>query len=376
MKMRFCGNCGALITPELKICPNCGESTRPEICPDCGTELWERWLFCPHCGRAVNEPVQLMPQSFERDAEAKEDTAEADTKAENTPESNTAVETKTETVSEKPEQEFPKAESAAEDEATYSALIAERDALKNELRNINERITRLNRSENDFQNLSPDERKQLGIERRELRTAQGRCHADLLLVSKRIKRLTEERARIGRELYSIEHPEIVCPNCQSKLRKGVDTWPICPYCGDDVTAPGRPSNCTVMLKVKCGDEEIKHVWYTGNRDFSEYWEVFHGRHSRREYRYSSDHAVLSVEDSVTRGAWALPQMPDDLPPMHTLQRTEPFNGEIDGERIDGLRTENLGTLDMAALSEAERFAFLRFLLTTKPDSEQRLFELE
>ncbi len=77
-----------------------------------------------------------------------------------------------------------------------------------------------------------------------------------------------------------------------------------------------------------------------------------------------------------RGAWMQPGMPDELPPMHTLQKTEPFNGEIDGERVDGVRTENLGTLDMASLSEAERFAFLRLLLTDKPNHEQRLFELE
>ena len=169
--------------------------------------------------------------------------------------------------------------------------------------------------------------------------------------------------------------EVICPNCGSKLRKGVDTWPLCPFCGEDVTAPGRPSSCTVLLKVNCGEKDIRRVWYTGNRDFFDYWESFAGHHSKHEYHFSAERAVLTVEDAKNRSERTASELPDELPASHTLLKQARFSGEIDGERVDGIRTENLGTVDLAELSEAERLAFLKILLTTKPDREKRRFNL-
>lgn len=346
--MSFCTDCGVSVNLEWDYCPDCGQSIRPEVCPCCGKALEQDWSYCPGCGRNIADMMELIALASES-AKADpiglfHDIEEADTET-------------------------------GDEEAVYAFLVSERERLRRELHRLDDEARELNRSDEEFADLSAEEKKQLGERRRELRSRQGRCHAELLGVAGRIRKLAEREAKRGRELFSREHPEVLCPNCGSKLRKGVDTWPLCPFCGEDVTAPGRPSSCTVLLKVNCGEKDVRRVWYTGNRDFFDYWEAFSGRHSKHEYHFSAERAVLTVEDAKNRSERTASELPEELPPFHTLLKQARFSGEIDGERVDGIRTENLGTVDLAELSEAERLAFLKLLLALKPDREKRRFTL-
>lgn len=422
--MGRCIDCGAELAPEWKYCPRCGRRIRPEHCPVCGRALRVQWRFCPSCGReALPETVEAPPIPEEETAEltadipaAEEmpeipetdsedaiipdgtagdeelvivgcvpvedgvfdppagDGEETDIAPEPPEETETAAPEETETLPSE-ETELPEdAESTGDTDGgdLYERLVRERDALREELRTLDEQANRLSRFDDDFLKLSAQERRRISDERRELRARQGRCHSRVMELSGAIRVVAEQEKRKGRELYSREHPEIVCPFCSARMRKGVDTWPLCPACGENVTAPGGEAAFSALLKVRCGSEGIKRVWYSGNRDFSDYWEAYRGYHKRHDYRYSGSRAVLTVEDAATRGERVPAELPEELLPYHVILRIAP-----DGEEQGGSpRTENVGMLDMADLSEAERLAFLRLLLTAPPEKERRRFKLE
>lgn len=408
--MSYCGNCGTLISVGWKFCPRCGAKKRPDICPSCGRQLRDEWLFCPQCGTRTGEsdpeeatetfenaaePVVLpepeseLPENEpkpEAECEPGED-SEAAAECEPEPESGKPAEAETPEIpdiAEPAENELPaviglfyeqdETEQSAE-EHEYASLIVQRDAIREELKRLNERSAELNRTDDEFLKLPVEERSRISEERRRIRTGQGRCHSRLLQISDRLRQLAEQEARLGREIYSREHPEVVCPACAAKFRRGIDTWPLCPFCGEKVTEPGHTGVNTVLLKLRCGEAGIKRVWYTGDREFYEYWEAYHNRHRKHEYHYSADRVVLIAEDAETRGEGVVSEMPDELYAMHTLLHREK-SAEAGENNEGGMRTVNMGTLDMTDLSEAERLAFLRLLLADKPNRERRKFKLE
>lgn len=405
--MSYCSNCGTLISDEWKFCPRCGAKKRPDICPSCGRQLRDEWLFCPQCGtpaggadtdkasalfetsgesEVLPEPPENEPEpEAEPEAESKsEPEAESKYEAEDAvPEADETFEipdtTEPEAEDELPpvkelfyEQDEPE-QSAEEHE--YAGLIVQRDAIREELKLLDERSAELNRTGDEFLKLPPEERSRISEERRRIRTGQGRCHSRLLQISGRLRQLAEQEARRGREIYSREHPEVVCPACSAKLRRGVDTWPLCPFCGENVTEPGHAGSNTVLLKLRCGEAGIKRVWYTGDRDFFEYWEAYHNRHRKHEYHYSAGRVVLTAEDAESRGEGVASEMPDELYAMHTLLHRERA-AETGEDNAGGMQTVNMGTLDMTDLNEAERLAFLRLLLVDRPNRDRRKFKLE
>lgn len=394
--MSYCSNCGTLISDEWKFCPRCGTKKRPDICPDCGRELRDEWRFCPRCGARTDEndaETELSELLDEPEA-----LTEAEIKlTEKLPESGDLLRS---TEENEPEPDMPEPEDMSEmpavtepepadeellferaerepsaGELEYAELIARRDAIGEELKILDERSAELNRTVDEFLKLPAEERGRISEERRRIRSGQGRCHAELLQISGRLRQLAEQEARLGRGIYTREHPEVLCPACGAKLRRGVDTWPICPFCGENVTEPGHTGSNTVLLKLRCGEAGIKRVWYTGDRDFFEYWEAYNSPHRRHEYHYSTDRVVLTAEDAEIRGKSVTAEMPDELYAMHTLLRRERCR-EAGEDSEDGMRTVNMGTLDMTDLSEAERLAFLRLLLTDKPSRDRRKFRLE
>lgn len=377
--MSYCGNCGMLIADGWKFCPRCGNKKRPDICPDCGRELRDEWSFCPGCGGSIEEQGTAdrsavtvhtkneMPMSD--DAEEIQRAVPAAI----TEEPADSGEELWETIE---ASENPCEPQDSEEEVWYAELTAQRDALREELRLLGERSAELNGTDDEFLKLPAEERRRIREERCEIRTSQGRCHAQLLQISGKLRHLAEQEARRGREIFSREHPAVTCPTCSAKLRRGVDTWPLCPFCGEDVTEPGRIQNNTVLLKLRCGGEGIKRVWYTGSRDFFEYWEAYHSRHRKHEYHYSEGRAVLTAEAAESRGEVVVSEMPDELPALHILLYRERASEDNGGDRADGMRTVNLGALDMTDLSEAERFAFLHLLLADPPSKDRRKFKLE
>lgn len=416
--MSYCGNCGTLITDGWNFCPRCGKKKRPDICPKCGRELRDGWTFCPACGTGIEErsvstvlPAETVeerivpeadavpektevpaPENIPEELPAPENVPEELPVQENVPKELPAPENAEESLTAaEPVTEFPpeweelRQEAAetpetdpeprqSDEEELYAALIARRDALREKMKILDAKAAELNTTDMITAKLPEEERRRIAEERREIRTNQGRCHTQLLQLSAEIRRLADREARRGREIYSHEHPEVACPACSAKLRRGVDTWPLCPFCGEDVTEPGRAQNNTVLLKLRCGENGLKRVWYTGDREFSEYWEAFRARHRRHEYRYSDGRAVLTAEDARSRGEGVVSEIPDELPALHILLHRENAGGGEDS--ADGMRTVNLGTLDMTDLTEAERFAFLRLLLADRPDKNQRRFKLE
>lgn len=400
--MSYCGNCGTFISDGWKFCPRCGAKKRPDICPDCGRELRDEWLFCPRCGTPTEESDPDGAAAFsENSEEAKTLTA---AEIENEPESpeeqsEPAAEPIQEAGNENPEAEtdevteltepgteddFPavtelyyeqaEREQSAE-EHEYADLMEQRDTIREELKLLDERLASLNRTDDEFLKLPPEERSRISEERRRIRAGQGRCHSRLLQITGRLRQLAGQEARRGREIYIREHPEVVCPSCAAKLRRGVDIWPLCPFCGENVTEPGHTGSNTVLLKLRCGEAGIKRVWYTGDNDFYDYWEAYHARHRRHEYHYSVNKAVLTAEYAERRAESVVAEMPEELSAVHTLlyRKRLPETGK---DSADGIQTANMGSLDMTDLSEAERFAFLRLLLVDKPDRERRRFKLE
>lgn len=368
--MGYCANCGNLIPTGQRSCPVCGTESRPAVCPDCGMVLRGEWVFCPRCRRRIEEPEEYiadsaLPAEPQSDSESEELEALADEWE------DWEAFTEPELLPEPKEEQTVR----PEEEREYAELIARREALREELKAMDGRLERLKSSDEESGKLSPEERSRIGRERRELRAAQGRNHAELLEIAKELRKLADREADRGRQIFSREHPELDCPRCNSKLRRGVDTWPYCPCCGQDVTeTEGAPQN-TELIKLRCGERGLKRVWYTGDRDFYECWSALCARHRRHEYRYSANCAVLTAELSEDGGSFVRPVMPDGLPELVIilLRKSEDSSGGFDS--FDGMRTDKLGMLDMSALSEAERYAFLRLLQTSEPDRECRRFNL-
>ena len=382
--MSYCSNCGTLISDEWKFCPRCGTKKRPDVCPDCGRELRDEWLFCPRCGARTdeNEAEIELPEELPESGEVTQ-IAEMNEPEPEMPETEELPEMPAETEPE-PAEEPPAAEELSYERAEreqsageleYAELIARRDAIGEELKILDERSAELNRTVDEFLKLPAEERSRISEERRRIRSGQGRCHSELLQISGRLRQLAEQEAKLGRGIYTREHPEVLCPTCGAKLRRGVDTWPICPFCGENVTEPGHTGSNTVLLKLRCGEAGIKRVWYTGDRDFFEYWEAYNSLHRKHEYHYSTGRVVLTEEDAETQREGVPAEMPDELYAMHTLLRRERC-AEAGEDSEDGMRTVNMGTLDMTDLSEAERLAFLRLLQSDKPSRDRRKFRLE
>lgn len=49
---RKCPQCGALVSPNAKFCPECGGKLE-RVCPKCGNNLAENMKFCPECGEKL-----------------------------------------------------------------------------------------------------------------------------------------------------------------------------------------------------------------------------------------------------------------------------------------------------------------------------------
>lgn len=49
-----CIKCGAMISPRVKYCPECGASQKP-TCPNCGETLTKNAKFCPNCGQKISK---------------------------------------------------------------------------------------------------------------------------------------------------------------------------------------------------------------------------------------------------------------------------------------------------------------------------------
>lgn len=52
-----CVNCGTMISPRVKYCPECGVSQKP-TCPKCGEEVNKTAKFCPSCGEKLIKTVK------------------------------------------------------------------------------------------------------------------------------------------------------------------------------------------------------------------------------------------------------------------------------------------------------------------------------
>ena len=51
---KFCSNCGAPVSADVKFCPECGaRQSAQKICPKCGAEVKATAKFCPECGAKV-----------------------------------------------------------------------------------------------------------------------------------------------------------------------------------------------------------------------------------------------------------------------------------------------------------------------------------
>ncbi|MFQ5820192.1 MAG: zinc-ribbon domain-containing protein [Candidatus Heimdallarchaeota archaeon] len=55
--LRYCGDCGELLTPDSHFCGNCGsrvdafpDNSKKVMCPNCGKETIRKYRFCPKCG--------------------------------------------------------------------------------------------------------------------------------------------------------------------------------------------------------------------------------------------------------------------------------------------------------------------------------------
>ena len=54
INMQKCPNCGSEVSPEDKVCGNCGSSLSKTIyCPKCGEEISATKKFCPKCGEKL-----------------------------------------------------------------------------------------------------------------------------------------------------------------------------------------------------------------------------------------------------------------------------------------------------------------------------------
>ena len=51
-----CVKCGAMISPRVKFCPECGASQKP-TCPKCGEEVNKSAKFCPNCGEKLVQEI-------------------------------------------------------------------------------------------------------------------------------------------------------------------------------------------------------------------------------------------------------------------------------------------------------------------------------
>lgn len=65
-----CVNCGAMISPRVKFCPECGASQKP-TCPKCGEEVNKTAKFCPSCGEKLVNTVKCPSCGKECKAGAK-----------------------------------------------------------------------------------------------------------------------------------------------------------------------------------------------------------------------------------------------------------------------------------------------------------------
>ncbi len=393
--MGYCANCGTLISAGWTFCPACGAAGRPDVCPDCGRILKDEWTFCPSCGARIEapgegpavDPTQAGTETADEEPEAPAPGRGAEPEAEDGenpapgPESGERFETEddgepshgTEAEEQCPAGPHSEPELRPE-EQEYAGLIEKRDSLREELRQLDARLTELNGMDGETVKLSGEDRARISEERREIRTAQGRCHSQLLQIARTLRSIAEQEASRGRAIFSREHPEVDCPMCANKLRRGMDTWPYCPYCGENVTEKEPTPGGTALLKLRCGESGIKRVWYTGDADFCEFWSELRAKHRRHEYRYSAGRAVLTAEGDAKRETAPISAMPDELAPMLVILRRAPA-GEEEAESADGMRTQRLGALDMTDLDEEERFAFLRRLQTVEPNAEYRKFDL-
>ncbi|HJK53672.1 MAG TPA: zinc ribbon domain-containing protein, partial [Methanocorpusculum sp.] len=48
-----CTNCGAVLQPGAKFCPECGTKVGSPKCPACGSEVAAGAKFCPECGQKL-----------------------------------------------------------------------------------------------------------------------------------------------------------------------------------------------------------------------------------------------------------------------------------------------------------------------------------
>lgn len=48
-----CASCGAAVTEEYAVCPNCGRALRA-VCPDCGAPTQPGWRLCPYCSSPLS----------------------------------------------------------------------------------------------------------------------------------------------------------------------------------------------------------------------------------------------------------------------------------------------------------------------------------
>ena len=164
--MSYCSECGKYIEADWKFCPVCGRSRRPEICPSCGTVLEPDWEFCPECGFDVNVFTEEDKFSFA----------------------------------------FSEADTGVQEllQLTDKRILSERrNRLKEEFHELELLVSEQNRSEEEGQRLTPEARQTLMQKRLELRSRQGKCHNELLTVTKQLRRLYAEEAKRAKEKETI-----------------------------------------------------------------------------------------------------------------------------------------------------------------------------
>lgn len=49
-----CSVCGAVVTEDYAVCPNCGRALR-SVCPGCGTTVQPGWKVCPYCASPLSD---------------------------------------------------------------------------------------------------------------------------------------------------------------------------------------------------------------------------------------------------------------------------------------------------------------------------------